>query len=292
MLRLLSQARNGMRFFKRVRVGWHILQGTFKAIIFSHQKYFLFCALITATQFVRLYITSRIDPDISVSALLVEPIMGRGFFDILSEHISLSKRLPNQELAASSLDTLLFFIEVFVVLFSSAAATYYTLFSGSTLIHSFKKAFQKVPQLLMWTFIQCFVLLISDVGGIVGQFLYLSWQLSSSLFIPILMFQSQSFLMLLRKTFSAFKQRLGNILGADLFFDVGFVLLTSLFYYHYGQDITPTFGFLAPERLSTVTILVMLYLNSILIVAEALVLANLYQYFYTQPARVKKELLS
>ena len=277
MLRLLGPVHHGMRFFKSIRVGLHLLRGAFQAIIFSHQKYFLFCALITAVEFARLYLTSRIDPDISVATLLVEPIMGRSFFDILSEHLTLSKRLPNQELLAGRLDTFFFFIEVFMVFLTSAAVTYYTLFTGSTIIQSFKQALQKTPQLLIWTIIQCFVLLLSDEGGIAGQLLYLSWQLSSSLFIPILLFEPQPFLGLLYKTFTAFRQRVGNLVGANIFFDVGFVILTALFYYYYAEDITPTFGFLAPERLSTTVIVLMLYLNSILIVAEALVLANLYQ---------------
>lgn len=273
---LFLRARGPLRFFKRVRIGLRLFKQSIATIVFDHHRYFLFCTLLALVRFFRIQLISFIDPQFSISYAVTESLMGQSFFTILFSKQEVVRTFNG--ILIFIIKIALFYLELFITFSLMGAVTYYTFYSKRvTFFESIQQSFKQWKKISIWACSELTILFITSLLGILGDFLEFGWSLSTALVISLIMFEPLPFKTLIKDTFILFKQRFGNIVGTEVFTESALIVLTFLFYYLYRDQQTPLFDFLQPTQLHSLTLIVLFYLNSVIVVTETITFTLLYK---------------
>lgn len=136
MIRILKVGRLG--FLKKVRIAFSLLRLSIKAVIFEHQRYFLFCLIFTLVQFATLFFTGFIDAKLRLSLLISESLAGLNFFEIAFESIN---RIDFWQIVLLGL---FLCAELFSIYLLSSAVCYFALSESLESNYSLKSSFSKL----------------------------------------------------------------------------------------------------------------------------------------------------
>lgn len=262
--------RGGFRSFKRLRMGIRLLRQGIATVIFHHQKYVWFCLGIVGIQLARMYATTLINPQFSITNAITESLMGRNFFDILFDRVGALR------IAVILAEVSFFYLEQFCIFAIASAVSYYTLIQ-STIVYSASVSLTKWKRLSIWTALNCIVLFTSAALGGIGDIAEFIWLLSTALVIPFITFKPYSVITIIKDAFKAFKERMSLFIGAEVSLEFILTIFTLVFYVVYSGQTTQTFQFLQPRNFSLLTLSSIAYLNAVVIITEATTLALVYQ---------------
>ena len=279
MLRLL-RFRRGPLFFKRIITGLRLVRSSFKAIIFQHHKYFIFCLAVSTIQLLRIVIIGLFDPYLSKPLLITELFSGQNFFNMLFDYniLTYSKNI--------------FLINIFLALFE-ILVTFYILVSLIYFVDQqlerkkgsykecFYKSFGKLNILIPWAILNLTILVLCALLGFFGEIFQFFWQLSTSLSLQIIAFENKTVIGTLKDSFAFLKKLFGNLLGIDLLIDILLLIFLAIFYYIYKSH--------ALVNLTTISyinfllIIIFSYLISMVVNSEVLTFTALYKIFHKHP---------
>jgi len=292
MFKILVYSRRGLFFFKRIRIGIQLVQSSFKSIFFDHKKYFIFCLIITLTLFEKIILTNLIDPNLSLSILISEFLSGQSFFNTILNYRSIKYSFYSINLFL--IKVILFFFEFLIISYISIVLIN---FSDKLLDHkkvTYKTCFinglKKLPVLFKWSILNVLLYFIFAILGFIGNFMEFLWQIATSLSLQIIFFENKNILQVLSGSFKYFKKMFGNFLGIDFFINIILIILSSISYYLYKNQIIHSFNLAIDLNLKGLFSLILIfYLMAVVIVSEIVTFTLLYK-IIKKPNKIDKTL--
>ena len=279
MFKILYYSRKGLFFFKRIKIGIHLVKNSFKSIFFDHKKYFIFCITITIILLSKIILMNLIDPQLSLSILISEFLTGQSFFNVIFNYRA---TYESYSIELFIIKTILFFFEFLIISYISIVLISYSdkLLNHEETTHKtcFINGLKKFRILIKWSIINVLFYFLFAVTGFIGIFLEFFWQIGTSLSLQIIFFENKNILQVLMNSFKYLKKMFGNFLGIDFFINIILITLSSMSYYLLKSQIQPTFNFLNDFKIKNILLIVlMFYLISVVIVSEVMTFTALFK---------------
>lgn len=279
MFKLLRLTRRRFLFLRKARIGLRLLRASFRAVVFDHKRYALFCFLIALIQFIRLELFASTKPRLPLSTLITEYLIGQNFFEILADYFR--DPLTVDLTLAILFKSAFFLLEIVVVAFITLALVYYISARLAHIPHSigwaFKKSFAKQALILKWSLVELVMALVPALVPFIGDIALLVWQLGTALVFQTMAYKQVGIRDTLTSSFVLFKQRFSTIVSIDVVFDLLFMAASAFFYYLYRTQAHSTLTVIARiTSMHAIILMVTLYILAVAMVAETVALTVLY----------------
>jgi hypothetical protein len=288
MIKFFLFARQGLFFFKQIRVGIYIVIHTFKTLIFEHKKYYIFCFILMFFKASSFWLNNYIETTVPSILRLTDYIAGQNFFEIMLNYHKYP--LTMHKLFLIVCKTAIFFINLVLswITYVAAARYFQEDISGTkiSLMQSFLMSFKKLKIISLWSLIELFILFAVALLGIIGNLFYLFWDLATSFTVQLIAFRHENVFSIFQKSIQNFQHRFANILGIEFLINVALIILTAIFYSVYKTETKATIGALSLLE-NPFIILFIFYLMAFISIAQIMAMTSLYLVYFRKTMPLK-----